>query len=356
MLRSSPHYGPTAPLTASGRRDGTLRAMLGRRPSIVVLLVGLLAASIVAGCGDHTPSVAPTASGTSPSPSASPVTSPSPSASPSPSPSPSPLALSERPFTVLVLGGDTGFRTDAVMVVGVDPLKKTVAMASIPRDTINVPLPDGGTFTNQKINAFYDFAAKNKARYPQGPGRATADMVGALLGIHIDYYAATTFDGFKRLTQAMGGVTVTLPKPVVDPYYQVTSTQTGVRFPSGTQTLVGERALIFVRTRQGDNDFERQRRQQLFLLAAGRQLLAKPSLAVALAAAAGNLVTDFPLDQVPTLIRTVASVGAKSVKQVVLGPRTWESNASCPCGYALQPNLTAMRATARQFFPWAVAP
>jgi len=263
--------------------------------------------------------------------------------------------LSARPFTVLVLGGDNGFRTDATMVVGIDPVNRRLSLASIPRDTANVPLPGGGTFAGQKINAFYDFAARNPGRYPRGPGRATADLVGTLLGIHIDYFAVTSFDGFVNLVNAIHGIRLSLPKPVVDPYYQITMTKIGVRFPSGAQTLGGDRALIFVRTRQGDNDFERQRRQQLILLAAGRQVLSHPALLGALLAAQQNLVSDFPLDQLPALVTALASAGGWPVQQVVLGPSKYESAVSCVCGYALQPKLTEMRATARAFFPWAVA-
>jgi LCP family protein required for cell wall assembly len=257
-----------------------------------------------------------------------------------------------------VLGGDNGFRTDAIIVVGVDPVARTLAMASIPRDTIDVPLPGGGILAKQKINTFYDLAAANPTQYPQGPGRATADMVGALLGIHIDYYAATTFGGFTSLVQAMDGVTITLAKAVVDPFYQITTTLIGVSFPKGTQRLSPSRALIFVRTRQGDNDFERERRQQLFLLAAGRQLVAKPALLAALAVAAeqGNLKTDFPLGQMLNLMSTVGSVDASAVRGAVLGPSSYESAASCICGYALEPNLPAMRKLARLYFPWAVTP
>ena len=274
---------------------------------------------------------------------------------PSSSPQPS-FDLSSRPFVVLVLGGDDGLRTDAIIVAGIDPSHRTLSLASIPRDTANVPLPGGGTFTNRKINAFYDFAAGDPATYPQGPGRATADLVEAMLRIHIDYVAVTTFAGFSNLVDAMGGVRISLAKPVVDPYYQVPSGKFGVRFPAGEQTLRGDRALVFVRTRQGDNDFERQRRQQLFLIAAGRQLLSHPSLAAALGLASGNLVTDFPLDQVPTLVATMSSIANWDIKQVVLGPSRYESAVACSCGYALQANLAQMRATARDFFPWAVAP
>jgi len=305
--------------------------------------------------------VSATASGT-PEASASPAVespSPSPEASPSPSPSPSPppIDLTRTPFTVLVLGGDDGFRTDSIIVAGIDPVKRRVTFVSLPRDTIDVPLPDGGVYRQQKVNGFYDFAAASPARYPQGAGRATADMMGKLLRIHIDYYAATSFAGFTNLVNAMGGVRVNVPRTVVDPNYQVTRTNIGIRFNAGVQVMAGARALIYARTRQGDNDFERARRQQVFLTAAGNQLLSKPALFSALLAARGNLITDFPLAQVPALVSAIGSIPSGSiVSGTVLGPSQYSTLTACSCGYALEPNLAAIRKTAASLFPWAVTP
>jgi LCP family protein required for cell wall assembly len=317
----------------------------------------LIVALTVAACG-ASPTPSPTAS-TNPA-SASPTAIGSPTFEPTSSPLPSPSTgdLTSHPFTVLVLGGDNGFRTDAIIVVGVDPVARTLAFASIPRDTIDVPLPGGGILKGQKINTFYDLAASHPAQYPQGPGRATADLVGALLNIHIDYFAATSFGGFTNLVQAMKGVTIDLPAAVVDPFYQVTMTLIGVSFPKGNQHLSPSRALIFVRTRQGDNDFARERRQQQFLLAAGRELVAQPLLlsGLLIAAAQGNLETDYPLTQVSSLITSLGDVPASAVRQIVLGPSVYESAASCTCGYALEPDLPAMRKLARLYFPWAVMP
>lgn len=274
-------------------------------------------------------------------------------ASPSPA-STMPADLAQRPFTVLVLGKDLEARTDVIMVVGIDPLSKVLSMASIPRDTINVPLPNGQVFSDRKINSFYNYAGTLPASYPQGPGQATVDMVGGMLGITIDYYAATTFGGFSALVDAMGGVTITLPKAVVDPFYQVTTTNVGISFPKGTQTLHGDRALIFARTRQGDNDFERQRRQQAFLIAAAQQLLAHPVLFGALLAVQGNLQTNVPLLEVPGLIDAIRSIDGWTINRAVLGPDKYESAAPCTCGYALAPKLDQFRHLAALYFPWAV--
>jgi LCP family protein required for cell wall assembly len=328
------------------------------------LLAVAAVASLLTACGNPapaSPAVSATASGT-PEASAfpavkSPSPSPSPEASPSPSPSPPPIDLTTTPFTVLVLGGDDGFRTDSIIVAGIDPVKRRVTFVSLPRDTIDVPLPDGGVFRQQKVNGFYDFAAASPARYPQGAGRATADMMGKLLRIHIDFYAATSFAGFTNLVNAMGGVRVNVPRTVVDPNYQVTQTNIGIRFNAGVQVMGGARALIYARTRQGDNDFERARRQQVFLTAAGNQLLAKPALFSALLAARGNLITDFPLTQLPALVSAIGSIPSGSiVSGAVLGPSQYSTQTACPCGYALEPNVAAMRKIAASLFPWAVTP
>jgi LCP family protein required for cell wall assembly len=218
-------------------------------------------------------------------------------------------------------------------------------------------LPGGGVFSNQKVNAFYIAARGDPQRYPNGPEQAMKDMIGVLLGVRIDYYAMTTFDGFEKLANAMGGVTVNVAKGIVDPKYQVTTNDIGIRFKAGPQLMKGSRALIYVRTRGGDNDFERSRRQQRFLSAAGNQVLAHPELLAALLSARSSFATDLPLDQLPGLIGVFRKpLDAGSITGLVLGPRTYSSAADCPCGYALKPNVRAMQKAAARLFPWATEP
>jgi LCP family protein required for cell wall assembly len=256
---------------------------------------------------------------------------------------------------VLILGGDDGYRTDVIIVAGIDPVKRSVSFASLPRDTIDVPIPGGGVFRNRKVNAFYNYAKSKPAQFPQGPGRATADMMQKLLGIRIDYFAVTTFKGFNRLVDALGGVRINVPKPIVDPNYQVPSGKYGIRFKAGPQTMDGPRAQIYVRTRHGDSDFGRSRRQQAILAAAGRRLLAEPGLLPGLVMAGSSLKTDFPIDQVPGLILAVKSIPTDAISTgLVLNPPRYSSKKSCPCGYALEPNAAAMREAAKKQFPWAV--
>lgn len=324
---------------------------MDRHPVTRTLLIGL--ALTVVACG---PSAVPT-------PSDEPSTSiPSPRASPTralatdrPSPDPSPTPEPLKPFTILLLGADHDGRTDAMMVVGVDPIAERVTYASIPRDTVNVPLPDGTTFRNRKINEFHSYAGSHASAYPAGPGRATADMIGSLLAVRIDYYAFTTFAGFSALVDATGGVAIDLPDVVRDDFLQVGPNSFGITFPKGQQSLDGRKALIFVRIRHLDSDFARQRRQQQLVTAAGLQIIRQPALLDLLVVAArGHLRTDFPLDQASRYSVAMSGLDAADIEGVVLGPRRYEHLADCPCGYALEPDLAPIRSKAAELFPWAV--
>lgn len=71
-------------------------------------------------------------------------------------------------LNVLLIGvdqrqGETSFNTDTLIVASVDPTKGSVSMFSIPRDTVDIPVPAnaralyGATYGN-KINSYYSSA------------------------------------------------------------------------------------------------------------------------------------------------------------------------------------------------------
>jgi LCP family protein required for cell wall assembly len=299
-----------------------------------------------------------------PSPTASPSASPSPSPTPlptvgpSPEPSPSPDAIlgADGRFTILLLGSDyrpahPGNRTDTIMIVSVDPISGAVAAASIPRDTVNFPLPDGGVFTG-RLNALYQSLIARLGR--TAAGAEMKRTVGAALQLEIDSYAVVGFAGVRRLVDAVGGVDVRLAKAYYDPFYWVTAHKQGVTFPAGTSHLNGERALIFARTRKGDNDFERARRQQLLVagaLAAVRErgLERLP----ALIAAGRNVVgTDLSLTSGPEIYAIVTKAHLADAAGVVFGPRKW-AKAVGATTFSLR--LAEVRAWVKEWMP-SVAP
>ena len=140
---------------------------------------------------------------------------------------------------------------------------------------------------------------------PQHPGQGGPALVRDTLEqnfrIQIDYYAQVDFNGFKKIVDAVGGVSVDNPYPFDDDQYPTEDYQyTRVFFPEGLMHLYGEEALQFARSRYADDDYARNARQQQVLLGIRQQALQLNLLTKAtdLIDALGSTVkTDFPTDQ-----------------------------------------------------------
>ena len=166
------------------------------------------------------------------------------------------------PFYVLLVGSDSrstelsGSRSDTNILVRVDPTRDQITMLSIPRDTkINIP----GYGTN-KFNAAYAY----------GGIAGVIDAVKNLTGIEVAHYAEISFEGVVDLVDAMGGVEVDVPVDINDP-------DAWGSVSAGTQTLDGEHALIFARSRQyADGDFSRTSNQRTLVTALVKKVLNLP--------------------------------------------------------------------------------
>ncbi len=228
-------------------------------------------------------------------------------------------------FTVLLLGTDyrpahPGNRTDAIMVVSVDPSTGRAAAFSIPRDTIGFPLPDGSRF-DQKVNALYAHL-----QVTQGDGgSAMKAAVASAFGIELDGYVFIGFSGVKSLVAAVDGVDVVLDRAYYDPKYWVTSKQQGWGLPAGKSHLSGAQALIFARSRQGDNDFGRARRQQILVGAALTKVrtLGPRVLPTLLRIAQDTVRTDLPLARAADLFSLLETVDLDNAAKVVFGPTVY---------------------------------
>ena len=148
----------------------------------------------------------------------------------------------------LATGGDIGNgHTDTIMLVHMPALwsDTPTTMVSIPRDSY-VEIPDYGT---DKINA--SFAV--------GGAPLLAQTVEQATGVRLDHYAEVEFDGFARLVDAIGGVTMCPPEPISDPL-------AGIDLPAGCQKLDGRNALGYVRTRATPRaDLDRMVNQRQFM-------------------------------------------------------------------------------------------
>jgi hypothetical protein len=103
------------------------------------------------------------------------------------------------------------------------------------------------------------------------------------------------FQCFRTSVDAVGGVTINVPRAIVDPSYPTDDYGTKVvKFEPGVQKMDGERALEYARTRHADNDFQRMQRQQLVVEAMREQLLQLRTLPAVptLLGGCGNMRSD----------------------------------------------------------------
>ena len=151
-------------------------------------------------------------------------------------------------------------RADTIMLVHLPADRGRIYMVSFPRDAW-VPIQGHG---NAKLNAAFSFG---------GPPLLIA-TIERLTGVRVDHFAILDFDGFKSMTDALGGVTVRVAQMVRDPARKVV-------WPAGTHHLDGARALDFVRQRHNlpGGDLGRIKRQQAFLKALAGQVVDRGTLA-----------------------------------------------------------------------------
>jgi len=192
---------------------------------------------------------------------------------------------SQKRVNVLLLGGDggadrEGVRTDTVIVASIDTDTGDTTLFSLPRNLENLPFPAGSPlaklypdgFTADKedeglLNAVY---RNGPALHPDAlppsdnPGADWLKLgVGEALGLKIDYYVLVNLDGFSKLVDALGGITVN-----VNYYVPVGGEPTLGRLPDAyiapgpNQHMDGPTALAFARGRFGLTDYDRMARQR----------------------------------------------------------------------------------------------
>ncbi|MCU1438811.1 MAG: transcriptional regulator [Naasia sp.] len=157
---------------------------------------------------------------------------------------------------ILLVGTDTrgqvgddldairGQRADTIMVAHIPADRKHVYVVSVMRDSW-VQIPGHG---DAKANAALSF----------GGMPLLVQTVESLLGSRIDHVAVVDFEGFRGMTDALGGVQVVNEKAF---------SGSGHSFAVGPISLEGDSALTYVRERYSftDGDYQRVRNQQAYI-------------------------------------------------------------------------------------------
>lgn len=194
-------------------------------------------------------------------------------------------------YNVLLLGGDSGsdregMRPDSINVASVDAESGRTVIVSLPRNLQRVPFPEGTVMHEQFPDGFLGEDG-DEGYYLNGvstwandhaelfgdtadPGLlATTQAVEEITGLTISYHASINMEGFSRLIDAVGGVTVDVKQRT--PKSGITEKTRGW-IEVGEQELSGEEALWYARSRKADNDFARMGRQKCVMNAMLSQL------------------------------------------------------------------------------------
>lgn len=182
---------------------------------------------------------------------------------------------------ILGIGGpghDGPYLTDTMLVASINKKDNKVAMISIPRDL----LVNTYKFGKQKINALNAYAEAEK---PGSGTKFVRDITQELLRVPINYYVRVDFAGFEKIIDAVGGLDIDVPRTFSDPLYPRIENEaqtTTVTFEKGMQHMDGKTALIYARSRHGNNDegsdFARSRRQQQIILAMKEKIVSGETL------------------------------------------------------------------------------
>lgn len=249
---------------------------------LVALTVGLVGCQSVDETGEESSSFIGMSGGSSArSAAASQAANPSrstPTATPTPAPTSTPTPLP--PFdlretdNILLLGTDrrpnaSNWRTDSIMIVGLDRQYHRAALLSIPRDLyVNIP-----RYGQARINQA-DYLGEKVLPVEGGGPALLSQVISETLGIQTRHWVRLEMTGFQPLVDALGGVTVELDCPFYELIYDLDIEDwTYFTLPAGTNLLNGQQAYFFVTLRLVESDIGRSQRQRQFLWALRNQAL-----------------------------------------------------------------------------------
>ncbi|MFB9429073.1 LCP family glycopolymer transferase [Streptoalloteichus tenebrarius] len=228
-----------------------------------------------------------------------------------------------------------GARSDSVMIAHIPQDRSRVVVVSFPRDLeVDLPEcdqwnPDTGQLTGKKTAPRKN--AKINEAYAAGGPMCTNKVVQKISGLAINHFLGVDFHGFKGMVNAVDGVEVCIPKPMIDE-------KLGPIFPqAGKKVLRDNDALNFVRARYLSNDptsdYGRMKRQQQFLSALLRkvmssQVLLDPGKLTSFVSEVGkNTFGDnVGVDQLLTLAQSMRGVSAGQITFVTV-PTVGNANA-----------------------------
>lgn len=244
-------------------------------------------------------------------------------------------------------GHDGGSLTDSIQVISIDPFNNQAAIVSLPRDFYLLLDKKIG----YKLNTVYQTGERNG----KGGGALMKKAVGEILDLKVHYFINLDFEGFVKIIDKLGDVTVNVTKPINDPYYPDRKLEGFEPFylKAGVQELNGATALKYARSRKTTSDFDRSKRQQDLIIAVREKALSLGTLAnpakinEIINILGDHLKTDIQLSEINQLAKHYRKIESNQVKTLVIdnssnGPL---NNSLVEGSYVLIPKLGINRFT-----------
>jgi LCP family protein required for cell wall assembly len=236
------------------------------------------------------------------------------------------------------VGHDGPFLTDTIMIASIQPSTNEIALVSIPRD-LGVAIENRGVYKVNHANSFGEVAKSGWG------GAYATQIISETFDISIPYYVRLDFTAFEEIIDEVGGVRIDVPNSFTDYQYPGprNSYQT-ISFTAGPNTMDGKTALMYARSRHGNNgegsDFARARRQQQILIALKEKVLSFGTLTNPLRikkimdALEKNMTTNMQFDEIIEFARMARELDTNTLRTLVLdtSPNGFLVNASAPGG------------------------
>ncbi|MER3432901.1 MAG: LytR family transcriptional regulator [Leptolyngbya sp. ERB_1_1] len=245
-----------------------------------------------------------------------------------------PSHLKKLPYQALVNSFEG--LTDTMLLLRFDPESKKVVVMSIPRDTRTYIAEHGMT----KIN---------EANYYGGPALSAKSVSELLGGVGIDRYITINVQGVQALVDALGGVTVHVPK---DMKYQDDSQHLYINLKAGRQQLDGNKVLQLLRFRYDENgDIGRIQRQQMVMRALMEQSLNPTTVArfpSLLNVVQSHIDTNLTVEELVALVGFASQVNRSNTKMLMV-PGEFSSPGEYKASYWL-PHADRIKEMMAQYF------